>query len=323
MIEIKATENIEILKGNILEEDIEEIKYENTKEEQLLKMVSADTTGLDMDEKGILRIYIRDICKYPLLSAKEEKEIVKKIREGDEDAKALLINSNLRLVVSIARKYSYTGLTMLDVIQEGNLGLMRAIETFSLDKEVKFSTYAYWWIKQAITRAVADKSRSIRLPVHYYEKMYKVRKALSLIESIPSNEPREKRLAEITGFTEKEIRQILQYFEETISLNSVIGEDGDSELIDFVENDDNTFNIIEKDELKRELNNIIDTKLTEKEADVIRKRFGMNTDHCMTLEEIGNQYNVTRERIRQIEGNAIRKLRNPRIMFILQDYLVS
>ena len=269
-----------------------------------------------------VRMYLKEIGKVPLLSAEEEIELAQRMEEGDEDAKKRLAEANLRLVVSIAKRYVGRGMLFLDLIQEGNLGLIKAVEKFDYRKGYKFSTYATWWIRQAITRAIADQARTIRIPVHMVETINKlIRVSRQLLQEL-GREPLPEEIAEEMNLPVERVREILKISQEPVSLETPIGEEEDSHLGDFIQ-DDNVpvpadaaaFTL-----LKEQLVEVLGT-LTEREQKVLRLRFGLDDGRARTLEEVGKEFNVTRERIRQIEAKALRKLRHPSRSRKLKDYL--
>ncbi|NLJ89836.1 MAG: sigma-70 family RNA polymerase sigma factor [Clostridiales bacterium] len=270
-----------------------------------------------------IRSYLREIGKYPLLTAEEEIEIAKRILEGDELAKETMINSNLRLVVSVAKKYVRgTKLTLLDLIQEGNLGLIKAVDKFDYTKGFKFSTYAMWWIRQAITRAIADQGRTIRIPVHMKERMNKLTKASRSFVSDMGREPTTEELAQMLDITEERVENIVQLYGDTISLETPIGDEEDAVLMNFVADDEMPaiFSNVEQVMLGKELDEVLSI-LTEREQRILRLRFGFYDGKIWTLEEVGKEFNVTRERIRQIEAKALRRLRMNRDTKKLKAYL--
>ena len=269
-----------------------------------------------------VRMYLKEIGKVPLLSAEEEIELAQKMEEGDEEAKKKLAEANLRLVVSIAKRYVGRGMLFLDLIQEGNLGLIKAVEKFDYRKGYKFSTYATWWIRQAITRAIADQARTIRIPVHMVETINKlIRVSRQLLQEL-GREPLPEEIAEEMNMPVERVREILKISQEPVSLETPIGEEEDSHLGDFIQ-DDNVpvpadaaaFTL-----LKEQLVEVLST-LTDREQKVLRLRFGLDDGRARTLEEVGKEFNVTRERIRQIEAKALRKLRHPSRSRKLKDYL--
>ena len=269
-----------------------------------------------------VRMYLKEIGKVPLLSADEEVELAKRMAEGDEDAKKRLAEANLRLVVSIAKRYVGRGMLFLDLIQEGNLGLIKAVEKFDYHKGFKFSTYATWWIRQAITRAIADQARTIRIPVHMVETINKlIRVSRQLLQEL-GHEPTPEEIAAELDMPVERVREILKISQEPVSLETPIGEEEDSHLGDFIQ-DDNVpvpAEAAAQTLLKEQLDEVLDT-LTEREQKVLRLRFGMDDGRARTLEEVGKEFDVTRERIRQIEAKALRKLRHPSRSRKLRDYL--
>ena len=269
-----------------------------------------------------VRMYLKEIGKVPLLSAEREIELAKRMEEGDEDAKKELAEANLRLVVSIAKRYVGRGMLFLDLIQEGNLGLIKAVEKFDYHKGYKFSTYATWWIRQAITRAIADQARTIRIPVHMVETINKlIRVSRQLLREL-GREPLPEEIAKELDMPVERVREILKISQEPVSLETPIGEEEDSHLGDFIQ-DDNVpvpAEAAAQTLLKEQLDEVLDT-LTEREQKVLRLRFGMNDGRARTLEEVGREFDVTRERIRQIEAKALRKLRHPSRSRKLRDYL--
>jgi RNA polymerase primary sigma factor len=269
-----------------------------------------------------VRMYLKEIGKVPLLSAEEEIEYAKRMEQGDEEAKKRLAEANLRLVVSIAKRYVGRGMLFLDLIQEGNLGLIKAVEKFDYRKGYKFSTYATWWIRQAITRAIADQARTIRIPVHMVETINKlVRVSRQLLQEL-GREPSPEEIAEAMDIPVERVREIQKISQEPVSLETPIGEEEDSHLGDFIQ-DDNVpvpAEAAASTLLKEQLVEVLGT-LTEREQKVLRLRFGMDDGRARTLEEVGREFNVTRERIRQIEAKALRKLRHPSRSRKLKDYL--
>ncbi len=276
--------------------------------------------GIAIDDP--VRMYLKEIGKVPLLTADQEIELAKRLEEGDEAAKQQLAEANLRLVVSIAKRYVGRGMLFLDLIQEGNLGLIKAVEKFDYRKGFKFSTYATWWIRQAITRAIADQARTIRIPVHMVETINKlIRISRQLLQEY-GREPTPEEIAREMGISESKVREIIKIAQEPVSLETPIGEEEDSHLGDFIPDDDApapaeaaSFAL-----MKEQLTEVLDT-LTPREEKVLRLRFGLDDGRQRTLEEVGKEFNVTRERIRQIEAKALRKLRHPSRSKKLRDYL--
>lgn len=276
--------------------------------------------GISIDDP--VRMYLKEIGKVPLLSADEEIELAQRMEKGDSDAKKRLAEANLRLVVSIAKRYVGRGMLFLDLIQEGNLGLIKAVEKFDYRKGYKFSTYATWWIRQAITRAIADQARTIRIPVHMVETINKlIRVSRQLLQEL-GKEPQPEEIAKEMNMPVEKVREIMKISQEPVSLETPIGEEEDSHLGDFIPDDDApapseaaAFTL-----LKEQLIDVLDT-LTPREEKVLRLRFGLDDGRARTLEEVGKEFNVTRERIRQIEAKALRKLRHPSRSKKLKDYL--
>ena len=292
-------------------------------EEEEVDMENIDLSvpeGVSIEDP--VRMYLKEIGKVPLLSAEREIELAKRMEEGDEDAKKELAEANLRLVVSIAKRYVGRGMLFLDLIQEGNLGLIKAVEKFDYHKGYKFSTYATWWIRQAITRAIADQARTIRIPVHMVETINKlIRVSRQLLQEL-GREPLPEEIAKELDMPVERVREILKISQEPVSLETPIGEEEDSHLGDFIQ-DDNVpvpAEAAAQTLLKEQLDEVLDT-LTEREQKVLRLRFGMNDGRARTLEEVGQEFDVTRERIRQIEAKALRKLRHPSRSRKLRDYL--
>ena len=269
-----------------------------------------------------VRMYLKEIGKVPLLTAEEEIELAKRMEAGDEKAKQKLAEANLRLVVSIAKRYVGRGMLFLDLIQEGNLGLIKAVEKFDYEKGYKFSTYATWWIRQAITRAIADQARTIRIPVHMVETINKlIRESRQLLQEL-GREPLPEEIAERMGISVERVREILKISQEPVSLETPIGEEEDSHLGDFIQ-DQNVpvpAEAAASNLLRDQLNEVLDT-LTPREQKVLRLRFGMDDGRARTLEEVGKEFQVTRERIRQIEAKALRRLRHPSKSRKLKDFL--
>ena len=269
-----------------------------------------------------VRMYLKEIGKISLLSQDEELKISKRVEEGDEEAKRLLAESNLRLVVSIAKRYVGRNLSFLDLIQEGNIGLMKAVDKFDASKGYKFSTYATWWIRQAITRAIADQAKTIRVPVHMVETINKLKRIQRQMTLELNREPTEAELAKKMNTTEEKVREIFKISQDPLSLETPIGEEDDSHLGDFLKDESSmspeeyAINEVLKDEIEEVL-----CTLTPREEEVLKLRFGLKGGTCHTLEEVGNMFGVTRERIRQIEAKALRKLRHPSRSRKLKDYL--
>ena len=304
----------------MLDDDMDIDGLDDEEEVELDKIDLSVPEGVSIEDP--VRMYLKEIGKVPLLSAEEEIELAKKMEQGDENAKKRLAEANLRLVVSIAKRYVGRGMLFLDLIQEGNLGLIKAVEKFDYRKGYKFSTYATWWIRQAITRAIADQARTIRIPVHMVETINKlIRVSRQLLQEL-GREPTPEEIAEEMDMPVDRVREILKISQEPVSLETPIGEEEDSHLGDFIQ-DDNVpvpadaaaFTL-----LKEQLVEVLGT-LTEREQKVLRLRFGLDDGRARTLEEVGKEFNVTRERIRQIEAKALRKLRHPSRSRKLKDYL--
>ena len=299
------------------------ISAETSVEDEAIRELNLDagvTDGAGMDDP--VRMYLKEIGKVPLLTAEQEQDLAQRMLEGDEEAKAQLIEANLRLVVSIAKRYLGRGMQFLDLIQEGNLGLIKAVDKFDHSKGFKFSTYATWWIRQAITRAIADQARTIRIPVHMVETINRlVREQRALIQEL-GREPTVEEIAEKMGLSVEKVREIQKISQEPVSLEKPIGEEEDSHLGDFIPDDDamSPADQVAYTLLKEQLLDAMKS-LTAREEKVLRLRFGLDDGRQRTLEEVGREFNVTRERIRQIEAKALRKRRHPSRSKKLKDYI--
>ena len=315
LYETLESSNVEIIENYVanIEEDLQ-----LPAEEELENVLSSE--GISIDDP--VKVYLKEIGRVPLLTSEEEIDLAVRMANGDEYAKQRLSEANLRLVVSIAKRYVGRGMQFLDLIQEGNLGLIKAVEKFDYTKGYKFSTYATWWIRQAITRAIADQARTIRIPVHMVETINKViRVSRQLLQEL-GHDPSAEEIATEMGIPVEKVRDILKIAQEPVSLETPIGEEEDSHLGDFIEDDKG----VEPGEaasftlLKEQLMDVLST-LTPREEKVLRLRFGLDDGRTRTLEEVGKEFNVTRERIRQIEAKALRKLRHPSRSKKLRDFL--
>ncbi len=309
---------------DLIEDDFdEEPDIEDLKEVEDLAVedfTDSSFEGINVDDP--VRMYLREIGRIPLLAYEQELELAKKILKGDEDAKQKLAESNLRLVVSIAKRYVGRGMLFLDLIQEGNMGLMKAVEKFDYTKGFKFSTYATWWIKQAITRAIADQARTIRIPVHMVETINKlIRTSRHLLQQL-GREPSTEEIAEEMEISVEKVAEIQKIAQDPVSLETPIGEEDDSHLGDFIQDEDSPapHDAASYTLLREQLEEVMNT-LTPREAKVLKLRFGLEDGKSRTLEEVGREFNVTRERIRQIEAKALRKLRHPSRSKKLRDYM--
>ena len=307
---------------NTLSENHIEVISENEEDDEDPSTTSNELLTKDLTINDPVRMYLKEIGQIKLLTTEEELELADKIAKGDEQAKATLAEANLRLVVSIAKRYVGRGMLFLDLIQEGNIGLMKAVEKFDVTKGYKFSTYATWWIRQAITRAIADQARTIRVPVHMVETINKLARVERQLTLELNREPTEEELSKKMGTSVEKIRDIYKISQEPVSLEIPIGEEDDSHLGDFIPDETNMSpeDYAVNELLKDEISEVLLT-LTEREEKVIRLRFGLEDGRPRTLEEVGQLFGVTRERIRQIEAKALRKLRHPSRSRKLKDYL--
>ena len=323
VFEYLESNNIDVLRISGSDDDVDIDMDVILSEEEDVDVENIDLSvpdGVSIEDP--VRMYLKEIGKVPLLSAEREIELAQRMEDGDEDAKKELAEANLRLVVSIAKRYVGRGMLFLDLIKEGNLGLIKAVEKFDYHKGYKFSTYATWWIRQAITRAIADQARTIRIPVHMVETINKlIRVSRQLLQEL-GREPTPEEIAKELDMPVDRVREILKISQEPVSLETPIGEEEDSHLGDFIQ-DDNVpvpAEAAAQTLLKEQLDEVLDT-LTDREQKVLRLRFGMNDGRARTLEEVGKEFDVTRERIRQIEAKALRKLRHPSRSRKLRDYL--
>ena len=322
ILETLEQNNVDVLRITDDDDDIPDEELILNEEDEV-DMESIDLSipdGVGIEDP--VRMYLKEIGKVPLLSADEEIELAKRMEVGDEDAKKRLAEANLRLVVSIAKRYVGRGMLFLDLIQEGNLGLIKAVEKFDYRKGYKFSTYATWWIRQAITRAIADQARTIRIPVHMVETINKVsRTSRQLLQEL-GREPLPEEIAKEMKIPVERVREIMKISQEPVSLETPIGEEDDSHLGDFIQDDHVMVPVDAATQtlLREQLNEAMDT-LTDREQKVLRLRFGLDDGRARTLEEVGKEFDVTRERIRQIEAKALRKLRHPSRSRKLKDYL--
>ena len=313
--------NIEVVAEADVDSSSGEARIKPKEEAEEIILNDEDITK-DININDPVRMYLKEIGRISLLSSTEEMEISRRVADGDEEAKRILAESNLRLVVSIAKRYVGRGLLFLDLIQEGNIGLMKAVEKFDYDKGYKFSTYATWWIRQAITRALADQARTIRVPVHMVETINKMSRVQRQLTLELNREPSEEEIAKKMGVGIEKVREVLKISQEPVSLETPIGEEEDSHLGDFLKDESSlspeeyTENEILKEEIKEVL-----MSLQAREQEVLELRFGLIDGTCHTLEEVGKKFNVTRERIRQIEAKALRKLRYPSRAKKLRDFL--
>lgn len=305
VLNVLAQNNIEVVDNTI-----------DIKDETIDKII------MEVNIDDPVKVYLKDIGKVPLLSVEEEIDLAQKMSTGDENAKRKLSEANLRLVVSIAKRYVGRGMLFLDLIQEGNLGLMKAVEKFDYTKGFRFSTYATWWIRQAITRAIADQARTIRIPVHMVETINKLIRTTRLLVQEYGRDPTPEEISKVMGITEERVREIQRIAMDPVSLETPIGEEDDSLLRDFIEDNKATTpqDVAAFSLLKEQLLSILDT-LTPREEMVLRLRYGIDDGHQRTLEEVGKEFGVTRERIRQIEAKALRKLRHPSRSKKLKDFI--
>lgn len=320
-LEVEYEKNGQDIINLIDPEELNEINTDVSRfstEEEMTKILSQE--GLQVEDP--VRMYLKEIGQIPLLDLDTETELARKMYEGDEDAKNRLVESNLRLVVSIAKRYMGKGMVLLDLIQEGNLGLMKAVEKFDYTKGYKFSTYATWWIRQSISRAIADQSRTIRIPVHMVETIHKVSRSQRQLLQEYGREATSDEIAADIGMNADKVREIMKISQDPVSLETPIGEADDSHLSDFIPDDDTPTPVDEASYhiLREQLGEVLHT-LTPREEMVLKLRFGLVDGRTRTLEEVGQEFNITRERIRQIEAKALRKLRHPSRSKRLKDYL--
>ena len=323
------SDTLDDLYNSLIEADIEIVSEDGSDDasaEEITEEVPVENLTLSKDVKinDPVRMYLKEIGRINLLTSDEEFEYAKRAEEGDEEAKRMLAESNLRLVVSIAKRYVGRGMLFLDLIQEGNIGLMKAVDKFDPTKGYKFSTYATWWIRQAITRAIADQARTIRVPVHMVETINKLARVQRQLTQDLNREPTDEEIAKKLGISIDKVREVYKISQDPVSLETPIGEEDDSHLGDFIK-DERTMGPEEYatiEMLKEELQGVLGT-LTDREEKVLRLRFGLDDGQCRTLEEVGQIFGVTRERIRQIEAKALRKLRHPSRSRKLKDFLTD
>ena len=313
-------QGVEIVENSLDDTPLDDIEFLTQDEDGEDLENALNTDGIAIDDP--VKVYLKEIGRVPLLTPEEEIDLAIRISSGDEAAKKRLSEANLRLVVSIAKRYLGRGMQFLDLIQEGNLGLIKAVEKFDYTKGFKFSTYATWWIRQAITRAIADQARTIRIPVHMVETINKVKKVSSQLLHTNGHEPTADEISDELDMPVDKVREIMRVAQEPVSLETPIGEEEDSHLGDFIPDDDAPApqDAASHTLLKEQLSDVLDT-LTPREEKVLRLRFGLEDGRSRTLEEVGKEFNVTRERIRQIEAKALRKLRHPSRSKKLKDYL--
>lgn len=323
------SDTLDELYNTLMEAEIDIVSEDGSDDasgEEITEDVSVENLTLSKDVKinDPVRMYLKEIGRINLLTSDEEFEYAKRAEEGDEEAKRMLAESNLRLVVSIAKRYVGRGMLFLDLIQEGNIGLMKAVDKFDPTKGYKFSTYATWWIRQAITRAIADQARTIRVPVHMVETINKLARVQRQLTQDLNREPTDEEIAKKLGISIEKVREVYKISQDPVSLETPIGEEDDSHLGDFIK-DERTMGPEEYatiEMLKEELQGVLGT-LTDREEKVLRLRFGLDDGQCRTLEEVGQIFGVTRERIRQIEAKALRKLRHPSRSRKLKDFLTD
>ena len=323
------SDTLDELYNALMEEEIDIVSEDGTDDatgEEITEEIPVENLTLSKDVKinDPVRMYLKEIGRINLLTSDEEFEYAKRAEEGDEEAKRMLAESNLRLVVSIAKRYVGRGMLFLDLIQEGNIGLMKAVDKFDPTKGYKFSTYATWWIRQAITRAIADQARTIRVPVHMVETINKLARVQRQLTQDLNREPTDEEIAKKLGISIEKVREVYKISQDPVSLETPIGEEDDSHLGDFIK-DERTMGPEEYatiEMLKEELQGVLGT-LTDREEKVLRLRFGLDDGQCRTLEEVGQIFGVTRERIRQIEAKALRKLRHPSRSRKLKDFLTD
>ena len=316
-------DSLDDLYNTLTENNIEIVSENESDDDQSDRLMLSDNElTKDLNINDPVRMYLKEIGQIKLLTLEEELELADRIEQGDEDAKNILAEANLRLVVSIAKRYVGRGMLFLDLIQEGNIGLMKAVEKFVVSKGYKFSTYATWWIRQAITRAIADQARTIRVPVHMVETINKLARVQRQLTLELNREPSEDEIAKKMGTSVEKVREIYKISQDPVSLETPIGEEDDSHLGDFIKDEHNMSpeEFATNEMLKDEISEVLLT-LTEREEKVIRLRFGLEDGKPRTLEEVGQMFGVTRERIRQIEAKALRKLRHPSRSRKLRDYM--